>query len=60
MIQVLAVKYIKAVYDDPPTIMFKGYRLFSNIYSIEDINDNHSVLKLVPIIKTNKCLYIRM
>ena len=57
MIQVLPYTY-KAVYDDPPTIIFKGYTfiaLFSNIYSGEDINDNHSVfIEFIPTIKTNK------
>ena len=32
--------------------------LFSNIYQGEHIYDNHLVLKFIPTIKTNKCLYI--
>ena len=32
--------------------------LFSNIYHGEHIYDNHLVLKFIPTIKTNKCLYI--
>ena len=31
--------------------------LFSNIYLGEIISDNYSVLKFIPTIKTNKCLY---
>ena len=32
--------------------------LFNNIYRGEHIYDNHLVLKFIPTIKTNKCLYI--
>ena len=32
--------------------------LFSNIYQGEHIYDNHLVLKFIPTIKTNECLYI--
>ena len=46
----------KAVYDPPPTITFKGYA-FHCIYRGEHIYDNHLVLKFIPTIKTNKCLY---
>ena len=54
MIKVLAVRYIyKAMYDGLPTIIFKE---FSNIYC-EGINDNHSVLKFIPTIKS---LYIHI
>ena len=57
MIKVLAVRYIyKAIYDGLPTIIFKE---FSNIYC-EGINDNHSVLKFISTIKTNKSLYIHI
>ena len=33
----------KAVYDVPPTIVFKEYTFLFSIYSGEDIYDNHSV-----------------